>query len=218
MEFTGAIFDMDGTLIDSLWFWDILWEKLGEDYLSNKDFKPSKEDDKLVRTMLLVDAMNLIHRNYKIGKTGEEVFNYTRNLIKWFYGEKVKLKNGVYDYLLHLKNKGVKMCIASASEPDFIGIALKNCGIDEFFSKIISCANVGKGKEEPDVFLKALEYLGTDIYQTVVVEDSLIAIKTAKKAGFKTIGVYDKNNFGHAEMKKIANEYIDNGESLLKLI
>ena len=218
MIFKGAIFDMDGTLIDSLGFWEVLWEKLGEIYLNDKSFKPTKTDEKCVRTMTLEGAMNLIHKNYGIGKTHFEVSDFARDLLEWFYKEQVKLKDGAYEYLEYLKKQGIKMCIASATKPELIKLALENCKLKEFFPQVISCEDVGKGKDEPDVFLEALKYLGTELSQTVVIDDSLTAIKTAEKAGFLTVGVYDKNNFGHEEMMKIADEFVDNGESLLKLI
>ena len=64
MNIKAAIFDMDGTLIDSLMVWDVLWCRFGEKYLNDKSFSPSEEDDKKVRTLTLKDAMNLIHNNY----------------------------------------------------------------------------------------------------------------------------------------------------------
>lgn len=218
MNFKGVIFDMDGTLIDSLGFWEVLWKKLGEKYLNDKNFRPTDTDEKCVRTMTLEGAMNLIHKNYGIGKTHFEISDFARDLLEWFYKETVKLKDGAYEYLEYLERIGIKMCIASATKPELIKLALDNCKIKKFFQEIISCEDVGKGKDEPDVFLEALKYLGTELSQTVVIDDSLTAIKTSEKAGFLTVGVYDKNNFGHEEMKKIADEFVDNGESLLKLI
>jgi len=68
------------------------------------------------------------------------------------------------------------------------------------------------------VYLLEIKHLGTGIKETCVFEDSLTAIKTAEKLGMKTVAVYDKYNYGQDEMKSIANEYIDDGETLLKLV
>jgi len=65
----GAIFDMDGTLIDSLMLWNIIWERFGGLFCEDGIFAPTSEDDKAVRTMTLKDAMNHIHKQYNIGKT-----------------------------------------------------------------------------------------------------------------------------------------------------
>ncbi|MFA7636187.1 MAG: HAD family phosphatase [Monoglobales bacterium] len=218
MKIKGAIFDMDGTLVDSLGFWNILWRKVGAEYLGDEGFRPSEEDDKKVRTMLLKDAMELIHKNYNAAKSGEELSEFANDTIIDFYENVVVLKQGVKEFLEYLKNKNVKMCIASATEKSLVELVLNHCGIKEYFPKLISCADIGKGKDSPEVFVAALEYLGTSINDTWVFEDSLVAIKTAADYGLKTVGIYDENNFGQDEIKEISEYYIDKNESLLKLI
>lgn len=218
MNIKSAIFDMDGTLVDSLSVWDVLWSTFGERYLNDKDFSPSAKDDKAVRTMTLKDAMILIHENYNLGKSGEELLHLANEIMIDFYANGAKLKNGVLEFLEYCKKNSVKMCIASATAPVLIDVALKNLDLEKYFLKIFSCGAIGKGKDEPDVFLQAAEFLGTEIEETWVFEDSLVAIETASKAGFKTVGIYDRYNFGQEKIKEIANEYIADGETLLKLI
>ena len=218
MNVKAAIFDMDGTLVDSLMVWDVLWSTMGETYLNDKTFRPNAEDDKKVRTLILADAMELIHDHYGLGNSGEELLRLANDFMKDFYANRVTLKRDVRRFLEYCKAAGVKMCIASATAPDLITVALEQCGIESYFSKIFSCAEVGKGKEEPDVFLQACEFLGAKPEETWVFEDSLVAIKTAVKVGMPTVGIYDAYNFGQAEVKALATEYIADGESLLKLI
>lgn len=218
MEIKAAIFDMDGTLVDSLMLWDVLWSTFGEQYLNDKSFTPSKEDDKKVRTITLKDAMTLIHNNYNMGNSGEELLEKANRIIKDFYANSVELKDGVREFLEHCKNKGVKMCIASATAPEMIYIALKHCDIEKYFLKVFSCGTIGKGKDEPDVFLQAAEFLNAKIEETWVFEDSLVAIETATKIGMQTVGIFDKFNFGQDKIKELANEYIAPTETLLKLI
>ncbi len=203
MNIKAAIFDMDGTLVDSLMLWDVLWSKFGEQYLNDKNFTPSVEDDKKVRTMTLKDAMNLIHANYRIGESGEGLLVLANAIMNDFYANDVELKNGVREFLEYCKNNGAKMCIASATAPELIHIALKHCNIEKYFSKIFSCGTIGKGKDEPDIFLQAAEFLGTEIKDTWVFEDSLVAIETAVKIGMPTVGIYDKFNYGQDKIKKL---------------
>ena len=101
---------------------------------------------------------------------------------------------------------------------NMIKIAMEHCGIGKYFSEIFSCAVIGKGKDEPDIYLHAMEYLGTTREETCVFEDSAVAIETAVKIGMKTVAIYDKFNYGQDLMKKIANEYIADGETLMKLV
>lgn len=218
MNFKNAIFDMDGTLIDSLIFWDILWSELGEKYLNDKNFRPSREDDKAVRTLTLKDGMELIHKNYGIAESSEKLLEETNNSIIRFYSEKVELKNGVLEFLEFCHNSGCKMCIASATATEFLKIVLNRFCLGKYFSGVFSCADIGIGKEKPDIFLIANEHLGSDISDTWVFDDSLVAVKTAKAAGFKVVGIYDRFNFGQDEIKREADYYIDNGETLQKLI
>lgn len=214
----GAIFDMDGTLIDSLMLWNIIWNKFDILFANEIGFKPSVDDDKAVRTMTLKDAMNYLHKAYRIGKDGNELFNAANEIITDFYANEVKLKDGVREFLDYCYAKDVKMCIASATDIELIKIAVKHCDIEKYFTNIFSCAEVGKGKEHPDIYLKALDFLGTDISETYIFEDSHIAINTAHKIGIKTVGIYDKYNYGYEEMKKIATVYLAEGETLKKLV
>lgn len=217
MNINAAIFDMDGTLVDSLMLWDVLWTTFGDKYLNDKSFAPSLEDNKKVRTLTLKDAMLLIYNNYKLGESGEELLALANTIINDFYANSVKLKSGVREFLEYCKNKGVKMCIASATAPELIDVAMKHCDIEKYFLKVFSCGTIGKGKDEPDVFLQAAEFLGAEIKETWMFEDSLVAIETATKIGIPTVGIYDRYNFGQDRIKKIATEYIAEGETLLKL-
>lgn len=218
MIFRRAIFDMDGTLVDSLGIWEILWMKMGSAYLNDGSFRPTDADDKLFRTMLLKDVMALIHKNYHIGKSGEELLNFANEVLAWFYREEVCLKPGVREFLDYLQAQRIKMCIATATEKKLVALVIEHCDLYKYFSAVISCADVGKGKEAPEVFLEACARMETSIEDTCVFEDSLLAIQTSKAAGFKTVGIFDKNNYGQAQLKKTADVYIDEGETLERLI
>lgn len=218
MKIKAAIFDMDGTLVDSLMLWDVLWSTFGEKYFNNKDFRPSAKDDKAVRTLTLKDAMELIHKNYNMGESGQQLLNFADNLLLEFYSNTVELKPGVREFLDYCKQNGVKMCIASATAPELVKLALKHCDIGEYFLKVFSCTDLGLGKDKPDIFLLASEFLGEELKDTWVFEDSVVAIETATKIGMPTIAIFDRFNFGQERMKEIATIYVAEGESLLKVI
>ncbi len=213
----GAIFDMDGTLIDSLIVWGVIWDSIGEKY-GRGGFRPSEEDDKAIRTMTLVDCCDLIHEKYDLGNDGKELLGYINEICAQFYAEKVLLKDGVAEFLEHLAAKNVKMIVATATSLDLVMIAYKRCGLDKYFSEVISCATIGKGKDQPDIYLLALEKLGTDKNETWVFEDSATAVVTASKLGLPTVGIYDDYNYGQDVLKKTADFYVAKGESLKRLI
>ena len=128
------------------------------------------------------------------------------------------MKEGVVKFLDFCLEKGIKMCIASATDVSLLKVVIEKFSFDKYFSDVLSCADIGKGKEEPDVFIKALDTLGTELSETCVFEDSQVAIETAHKAGFMTVGIFDRNNYGQDIIKKTADLYIGENETLLKLI
>ena len=218
MKIKTAIFDMDGTLVDSLMLWEVIWSSFGEKFLGDRSFAPNAEDDKKVRTLTLKDAMQLSHDHYQIGESGAELLDLANRIMIDFYASRVELKPGVREFLEHLQSQGTKMCIASATAPDLLAVAMKHCDLEKYFPRIFSCGAIGKGKEHPDVFLLAKEYLGTETEETWLFEDSLVAIETAIKIGMPTVAIYDRYNFGQERMKEIANDYIAEGETLMKLV
>ena len=171
-----------------------------------------------MRTLTLKDAMCLIHKNYLLGNSGDELLQFANELIIDFYKNKVELKQGVKEFLAWLNERAVQMCVVSATAPDLIHAALNYCGIESYFSKIYSCTEIGKGKEFPDAFLVACDYFNALPKETWVFEDSCVAIETATKIGMPTVGIYDQYNFNQERIEQIATEYIAKGETLLKLI
>lgn len=214
----GAIFDMDGTLIDSLVVWKTIWDALGKKFLNGESFNINEIDDKKVRTMTLKDAMEYIHSQYSMGKNGHELLEEVNRIIADFYENTVELKKGVLEFLEYCYQNEVKMCIASATDMHLLELAIARCNIKKYFTHIISCAEIGKGKDEPDIYLNALSLLGTSVEETWVFEDSHIAIQTADGIGLKTVGIYDENNFDSDKVAQIATIYIGEGETMQRLL
>lgn len=209
---------MDGTLINSLIIWDVLWERIGERYLGDKTFRPSAQDEKDMRTMPLRDAMTLLHEAYGVGASGEELLELADRICERFYAEEVEIKRGVIAFLEHCRKAGIKMCVASATAPDLLAIVMKRFGWEVYFPRIFSCSEIGKGKDFPDVFLAAHAYLGTPQETTWVFEDSTVALETAARAGFPTVGIYDDYNTDREMLIRASVRYLGENESFADLI
>ena len=201
----GAIFDLDGTLFDSMFIWDTA----GEVYLRSIGIEPREDLQKVLKPMSLLQSATYIREKYGLSLTVEEIMDGINRTVEDFYFHTVQPKEGVVVFLEQMKNQGVKMCIATATDRYQAQAALKRCGMEAFFSEIFTCTDVGHGKDEPFIFEKALEHLGTTKADTVVFEDAYHAAKTAKADGFITVAVYDSHETKQAELHCVSDCFIE---------
>lgn len=217
MKIQGAIFDMDGTLVDSLSFWDCFWSDMGERYFGDSTFRmDAAHFDSHVRTMIFSRAISYIHGYLNVPCSAEEFDGFAAAYVENFYRTVVTPKAGAKALLTALRERGVRVCLASATDRRYLNIALESCGLAEFFTPetVISCSDVGVGKEKPDVFLAALNVLGTPLAETAVFEDSALALETAKGAGFITVGVYDSHQTAPERLSAASDIYLGEGKNL----
>ena len=201
---TGAIFDFDGTLLDSMFIWDTI----GEDYLRTLGKEPHENLKETFMTLTLEEAAEYYREHYKVTLSVTEIVDSINAMVEGIYRTKVTLKPGVMAYLRLLKERCVKMCVATVTDRYLVEDTLERLGILHYFSEIFTCAEVGYGKDKPIIYQKALEHLGTAKEETFVFEDSLFALETAKIDGFPTVGVYDMHESRQEEMKRLADCYV----------
>lgn len=184
----GVIFDADGTLLDSMWYWDELVEELINEY---GKLPPSEGiTDELVPMSMRGGAEYLCSR-FKMDISPDELILLEREKSFEFYKHRVTLRKGVSDCVAGLAERGVPMVVASATDRYMIEAALKHTGIFSYMTDVLSCTDIGKGKEYPDIFTAACRSINTSPENSVVVEDSPVALETAKRAGFMTVRVND---------------------------
>lgn len=200
----GAIFDLDGTLFDSMFIWDTI----GEIYLRSIGYEPKGNLNQTFKTMSLYDAACYYKSEYGVTLSVEELMDGVNAMVEKYYRYEVPLKDGVAEFLEVLHQKGVKMCIATATDKYLVEAALKRCGIDKYFSEIFTCTSVGHSKSEPIIYREALRHFGTEKSETFVFEDAIYAVKTAKKDGFTVVGVYDSHEECYEEVKVLSDYYI----------
>ena len=217
MKIQGAIFDMDGTLVDSLSFWDCFWRDMGERYFGDPNFSmDAAHFDTHVRTMIFSHAIAYLHGYLKVPCSAEEFRAFADAYVHRFYTTVVQAKPGAVELLVALRERGVRICLASATDRCYLNTALESCGLAEFFTPetILSCSDIGGGKEKPDVFLAASRVLKTPISATAVFEDSALALETAKGAGFVTVGVYDSHQSAQERLRAASDVYLGEGKTL----
>ena len=200
----GAIFDFDGTLVDSMFIWDTF----GEDYLRTLGKEPKENLTEVFKTFTLEQAAEYYRKNYGVTLSVEEIVDGVNDMVAEIYRTKVTLKSGVLEFLRDLQSKGVKMCVATVTDRPIVEDVLCNLGIRDFFTEIFTCAEVGYNKETPHIYRVALEALGAKKDETVVFEDALHALITATKDGFKVAAVYDRHERNQTQMKENGDYYI----------
>ena len=211
----GAIFDLDGTLLDSMFIWDTI----GEDYLRSLGKEPHEDLKETFMTLTLEEAAEYYREHYGVTLSVKEIVDGVNAMVEQTYRTKVTLKPGISEYLAWLKENGVRMCVATVTDRYLVEETLERLGVRHYFSEIFTCAEVGFGKDKPIIYQKALEHLGTAKDETYVFEDMLFALDTAKTDGFPTVGVYDRHEAHQDELKELADYYIfDFTDTILKTI
>ena len=196
MRIRGAIFDVDGTLLDSMFIWDTI----GETYLRSIGYQPKENLNETFKNMSLHQAARYYQTEYGVTLSIDEIMDGVNAMLERYYRFEVPLKPGVAELLERLRQSGVKLCIATATDRHLVEAALDRCGVLSCFGEIFTCNEVGHGKDEPDIFETALRFLGTRREETLVFDDALYAVRTAKEAGFPVAAVYDSHERSQAEV------------------
>ena len=204
MRLRGAIFDMDGTLLDSMQ----VWENAGEDYLRTLGCVPEEGVGELMKSMSLQQAALYCRERYALPLSVEEIMAGVNGRVERFYRQEARLKPGALDFLRTLSQRGVRMCLATATDLHLVEAALDRCGVRTYFSALFTCTQVGSGKDEPHIYRAALRHLGTGRADTLVFEDALYAARTAKGDGFVTVGVADAYEKSEGELERLSDCFL----------
>lgn len=200
----AAIFDFDGTLFDS----NYVWVAAGQRFFHSIGITPKPNLQEEIRTMSLYQSAYYIREEYRLSLTVEEIMEGINQTVEDAYFHEVQPKSGVIPFLHALKAADIRMCIATATDRYQIEAALKRCNMLDFFEGIFTCSEVGHGKDEPIIFRKAMENLGTDRSNTVIFEDAHHAVQTAKEDGFMTVGIFDSYIQEQKQLQTLCDCYL----------
>lgn len=209
-----AIFDLDGTLIDSM----SAWSQLGENYLKQKGIVPDNNLKKKLKTMSLAQSSKYFTKHYRLPNDSDSLLREMLAMITEEYHQKIPLKPYAKEFLEALYQNGIRMCIATASEKSLALPALERLEILPYFEFILTCSDIGKSKETPDIFYEAMHRLGGNQTNTVVFEDSYFSILSAKQGKFPVIGIYDEYaRPEEAAIRETVDGYIRDFSELLQI-
>ena len=208
----AAIFDLDGTLVDSMW----VWQQIDIDYLSKKGHAvPSNLNDEITHLSFTQTAEYFKNR-FSIEESVDEIMNTWNEMAFNHYKNNVKLKTGALEYLKKLKESGIKIGLATSNSIPLLTATLKNNNAFDLFDSITVTDEVKKSKSNPDIYLLAAKKLGVEPKDCMVFEDIIAAVNGAKLAGMKVTGVYDEHAKHQVNnLKKTCDNYIYSYEELL---
>ena len=202
----AAIFDADGTLLDSM----PVWNNIGELYLKSIGLTAREGLGETLHTMSLEQGAAYLKKEYRLEKQIPEIVGDVLKIVADFYRLEAPLKPGVKETLEWLKHRQVKMAVATSGNRELIEAALERNGVLGYFGKIFTCTETGAGKDDPLIYLEAAQFLESGPDETLVFEDAFHAAETAKKAGFTVFGIYDDSNREKlSRMKELCDFYFD---------
>jgi HAD superfamily hydrolase (TIGR01509 family) len=211
----GAIFDMDGTLIDSMW----VWSKIDEEYLNKRSIDLPKDLKKEIEHLSFSEVAQYFKDRFNLPDTIDDIQKEWSRMAIHHYTNDVKLKPGAKDFLSILKSKGIKIGLATSNCSPLIEIVLKQNGIYDFFDSITTTDEVTRGKDFPDIYLLAAKRLNLNPEDCAVFEDILPAVKGAKAAHMLVIGVHDfYSEYQKQDIIAQADMYISQYDELTKVV
>lgn len=213
ISFKGAIFDLDGTLLDSMG----VWRQIDREFLARRGLAVPEDYMEKITALCFRDAAAYTIERFGFQEKPEDLIAEWMEMAKEAYAKKVSVKAGGKEYLEKLKEKGVRIAAATSGDPELFIPCLKNNGIYDFFTSLTTVAEVKRGKEFPDVYELAAERLGLLPEECMVFEDIYTGISGASKGGFSTTGILDQESrFDWEKIRKSADRVITGFTELLE--
>jgi HAD superfamily hydrolase (TIGR01509 family) len=212
-DIKAVIFDVDGTLVDSMW----IWKQVDIDFLGRRGIPlpPRLQSD--IEGMSYSETAIYFKARFNLTETLEEIKAEWNDMAEDFYKRRIKLKSGVKEFLQLLHGKGLVLGIATSNSRELVDHMLENHGIGQYFSNIRTSCEVEKGKPHPDVYLKVAEDMGIDPGHCLVFEDTLAGVMAAKAAGMKVFAVADEVSYeSRDKLVDMTEGYIQGFEEVME--
>ncbi len=210
----SIIFDMDGTLADSM----AMWRSLGIDYLKSHGVDITSKDAQEMTTMSLKMSSTYMKEKFNLSLTPDDIYNDMKHIAEDFYEHHCTLKHGAKDVLDRLYEEGIPMMLGTGTPEEFFDPFLKREDMFKYFGEIATCDGLNLKKDDPRFFLTCCEMAGFDPKETVLIDDAYFAIIAAKEAGLTTICMYDEANDNMLRELSLKSDLFISDLSVLKKI
>lgn len=201
----AVIFDLDGTLVDSMW----MWKSIDVEYLGRYGIELPEDLQKTIEGMSFSETAVHFKQRFDLPDS-LDVIKADWNRMAWDkYMHEVPLKEGVLEFLKYLKNNSIPAGIATSNSKELVALIIEKLGIAEYFSSIRTSCEVAKGKPSPDIYLLVANDLGVDPTKCLVFEDILTGVMAGKNANMKVCAVHDQYSENEQDDKiKMADYYV----------
>ena len=208
----AVLFDLDGTLVDSMW----MWGKVDEEFFENEGMKMPSDFQRQIEGMGFTEVCVFMKEKYKFNLTPQEIGDRLNQMASYKYQHEIKTKEGAVEFVKELKKRGIKTGICSSQSRFLITSCVESNGILQYIDTIKTACEVAQGKPAPDIYIAAAKELNVDPSKCLVFEDLPNGIKAGKSAGMRVCAVFDLfSQPNEAEIRKLANYYIKSFNQVL---
>ncbi len=203
-DIEAVIFDMDGTLIDSMW----IWPSIDEDFFEKYSLVEPKNFHEDIEGMSYTEVVQFFLEAFPtLKQTPQQIMDEWTEMAHERYIKEAPLKEGAYEFILEMRRQGKKIGIATSNGRTLVEDTLKALGVTEYFDVVRTACEAGKGKPAPDVYLLVAEEMGVSPKRCLVFEDVPMGILAGKNAGMKVCAIDDEFSRIQEEKKKSLADY-----------
>lgn len=211
----GIMFDVDGTILDSM----KIWMEAGKRYLDQFGIEEKENIAEILFNLTMSEGAKYIKETYKIDKTIQEIIDGMNSIVYEFYEKEAMPKDGVLEFIGYLYDNKIPMTVVTSTDRPMIEAAFKRLDLEKYFKKIFTSSEVGKGKDNPLIFEKAIEEMNSNKEGTWLIDDAFYSLNTAYNNGINTVGIYDDSSKLHQEkVKSVSTIYIKDWTQVKQLI
>lgn len=201
----AVIFDLDGTLVDSMW----MWKAIDIEYLGKFGIELPSTLQKDIEGMSFSETAVYFKETFRIPDSLDKIKADWNQMAYEKYTKEVDFKKGAMDFLKFCKKEGIKLGIATSNSRELVDATMEALGANPYFDCIMTSCEVAKGKPAPDIYLAVAGKLGVQPEECLVFEDIEMGILAGKNAGMEVCAVEDDFSMDQIAIKEqLADYYI----------